>query len=570
MAAIDQCALCLSCGAPFMPSVADVKLFGRRANMSVLYIDDRCSNHEELRRLFETPRFTGPRQAAHMFHTAAHSQAILYMSKHHKGDDGPPTPVTNARLPALNGAFPFFKSDSKNMNPRLACWPQPPAAERVDLTPLLNHILTNPGVLDVNFADETRVMYPTCKWCNLTMTQLSYMRYIVGFCSNADRNPFGCVIEETFAGIESYEANIGAASTADVAYGVWRRKGARGPDLYPRRTGVEDPTAPHIAYYLHLCLPHQANPAVDVFDALGPSKEAGRITYTQMSWLLLVIACIATQIEQGTVYKQHRLSHGMHQHYGALDLYVSFFFWRLMNYEYARDLARMGVDFVQWHQKYFWEAVHLPGIGARDHIVVGLAAYSTVKQPARPLLEDICERLMSLYQNQMRPLIALVTGNMPVPVPGGVALTPAQDFVRRFFVSPASLRRLRALGTQYIKEDDFDSALTAVGVHAMLARVMRLCNVEMLPLLSSFRRAWATLEIDRVRLGNGDGLTMRSASVLVTLCRLLDPPMDLPQDKLAANAIMRGARCSVWNAVLAQHELGAFMRQRGEGLLPAP
>ncbi len=86
---------------------------------------------------------------------------------------------------------------------------------------------------------------------------------------------------------------------------------------------------------------------------------------------------------------------------------------------------------------------------------------------------------------------------------------------------------------------------------------MRLCNRVMLPLLKSFRRSWHLLEIDRVRKKT-PGLTMRSASVLVGLCRLLDPPMELPQEKGAAEQVLRGARCSVWNSVLAMRELGAF------------
>ena len=559
----DQCVLCLSCGAPFLPSIANVKLFGRRANMGVLYIEDRCSNHEELRRLFDEPNFTGPRHDAHMFHRAGHSQAIQYMSKHHKGDAGPAPPGPNAVLPVLNGAFPFNKSESKNTNPRLATWPQPPAAARVDLDPLLQHILVAGGVHDTAFSDDTGVTYVTCKWCNMLMTQLSYMRYHVGFCSTADKNPHGSVIEDSFRGIECFEADPGSNTSAAGAYGVWKRKGRKEPERYPVRVADHDPTAPHIAYYLHLCLPYKANPAEDVFAGLGPSKEAARTTYTQLSWLLLVIACIATQIEQGTTYKKHRLSHGMHQHYGVLDLYVSFFFWHLMQYDYAKGLRAQAIDFVQWHQKYFWEAVHLHGIGARDHIVVGLAAYSTVQMPSKPLIEDICERLMNLYTGPLRPLVALVIGSMPGP---GAPLTPAQDFVKRFFVSPASMKRLKGLAVRYVKEDDFDSALSTFGIHAMLARVMRLCNVEMLPLLTSLRRAWTTLEIDRVRM-NIDGLTMSSASVLLALCRLLSPPMDLPQDKAGANAVMRGPRCSVWNAVLAQRELGAFTNKPRDALL---
>jgi len=244
-------------------------------------------------------------------------------------------------------------------------------------------------------------------------------------------------------------------------------------------------------------------------------------------------------------------------------LYVSYFFWRLMQYDHARALHAMGMDFVQWHQKYFWEAMHLPGIGARDYVVFGLAVYSGTRVASKILLEAICRRLIDLYNDQLKPLVRFVTEGFGGP---GVVLSPAEDFVKRFFVSPASLKRLKRLAMQYVREDDFDSALSTYGVHAMLWRVMRLCNVELKPLLRSLSRAWTTLETDRVRIKN-EGLTMRSASVILTLCRLLSPPVDLPQDKVAANAVMRGPRCSVWNAVLAQRELGAFTNKDHDSLL---
>jgi hypothetical protein len=236
----------------------------------------------------------------------------------------------------------------------------------------------------------------------------------------------------------------------------------------------------------------------------------------------------------------------------VLDLYVSFFFWRLMSFEYGPDLQRTGVDFIQWHQKYFAEAVNLPGIGARDYPIVGFAAYSRVDVNARVLLADICKNLIALYNGQLRPLAEYVTGNSPVP-----PLDSSHLFVKQYFVSPATLKKLKRLAQTEVREDDFSSGVSAFGIRAMLGRAMQLCHAELRPLLVSFRRAWEEIQIDRVRAKN-DGLTMRSASVLVILCRLLNPPRDPPTDKAEFDAIIRGSRCSEWTSVLALRELGAF------------
>lgn len=555
MQGADQCGLCLSCGAPFMPTLANVKLFGHRANLSILYLEEKCNNNEMLRKRFKDPKFAGTRHGSHMFHEGHHAQAIQYMSKHHVGDDGPATPVVDVLLPAINSAFPFFKNESKKNHSCLASWPRPPLADRVDMAPILDHILgAGDNGRDALFSEDVGVKYCICNYCNGLMTQLSYMRYIVGFASTANKNPHGSVISETFHGISCYPADKMTTNLLDSAYGVWKRSRGNAVEHFPMRQGVDDPTAPHIAYYLHLCLPYTAGPADDVFAVMGASMVAARSTYTQLCWLVLIIACVATQVEKGKTYGDHHVSHGQHQLYGVLDVYVSFFFWRLMSYDYSVDLRRSGLDFVQWHQKFFWEAVHLPGIGARDHVIFGFATYSTVDINSKALIQDLGARLMGLYTDQLRPLVLHVTGNTPVPP---ALVSDADVFVRRFFVSLQSLRRMRRLSASRVHEDDFDSSLAVFGIHALLGRVHRLCSEELKAMLVSFRRAWSMLEIDRVRLKN-PGLSMRSASVVVALCRLLDPPVELPHDKVAADAILYAAKCSAWNSVLALRELGAF------------
>lgn len=114
-------------------------------------------------------------------------------------------------------------------------------------------------------------------------------------------------------------------------------------------------------------------------------------------------------------------------------------------------------------------------------------------------------------------------------------------------------------GGLQIRENDFESALETYGVDALLFRVMRLCHQSIRYFLVSFRNSWRAHEIDRVRRKNQErGLTLRSAAILVGLCRLLDPPIVLPADKSVLDITLRGLKCCPWTSVLALRELGAF------------
>ena len=566
MAGKDQCGLCLSCGAPFAPKDGGVGLYARRGNLSILYIEDKCNTNSVLMEAYDKPCFINLREASHMIHGSHHEAALDYMCHHHKTDEGPMKPVPGAVLPLVGGPFPYYRSCTEKEKGFVAAWDQPPADARVDLDPLWKYIVGNDNtceqwVRDGKLRSDINVKHPICKSCNALMTQLSYMRYIVGFCSNAARNDNGSVIKESFRGISSYQANKHKAGPdLKNAYGRWKVTPTEMTKeiKYPTRTSTDDPEAPHIAHYLHLCQPFQATATDDPFakDAWlisCNSVEAGRTMYFQQAWVLLVIVCVATQLEKGAVIAPHRQTHGQHQHYGVLDLYVSYFFWNLCKYNYARELLTSGMNFVQWHQKYFWFATELPGLRARDLPIVGLACYTTVDAGARDLLHDVCKRLMDLYYNDLQPLVKFVTNRFASPI------TEAEYFAKHYFIPLEAMRTLKRVCDVGVREDNFESALEVVGMRAMLARVMRICHAELLPMLKSFRRSWLQLEIDRVRSKN-DGLTMYSAAVIVRLCELLEPPTELPKDRGVLAAVLRGRRCSPWTSVLALREMGAFTK----------
>lgn len=96
-----------------------------------------------------------------------------------------------------------------------------------------------------------------------------------------------------------------------------------------------------------------------------------------------------------------------------------------------------------------------------------------------------------------------------------------------------------------------------VGIDALLYRVMRLCDEEMRPVLKDFQTSLNMVEVDRVRRKNG-WVSLRFANLVMAMCRLLSPPVSMPQHKADLDALLRAPRCSCWTSVLPLRSLGAF------------
>jgi hypothetical protein len=194
-----------------------------------------------------------------------------------------------------------------------------------------------------------------------------------------------------------------------------------------------DALTPHVAYYLHMCLPFPPPGGGPAAFAIHGSGIAAKWLYLELSWVILEIACIATLIEEGKRYNA-KPSHGPHQHLGVLDFYVSYFIWRLLEFEYTERVRLIGLDFIQWHQKYYWDAIHCRALFPRDIArggLIGYLAYGTLQQPSRMLLQDICARLMRLYTGELNNLVLFVTGQRGLPVE-----------IQDYFLPLASMREL--------------------------------------------------------------------------------------------------------------------------------
>lgn len=443
-----QCGLCLSCGVPFFPDLTEVQSFNRAGIQSLVFLNMEYKDNRSIRALYSTPRFSSGRHAAHIFHQSHHATALQYMCDRHTGDAdvGVGVPAPNAVIrDANNVPFLYYHAPTSrgDKGAEAAVWARPPAALRLHTRPLLRYLIeaaADPHAVPI--AQNLGETISTCDGCNYLMTQSADIRYILGHHAVAGLNTHGPVISTQ--PITQYPVAQHQQDLA-TAYGTWTfRNNVAGAPPRPARN-QQDSDAPHVAYYLHMCLPAMppgaANDAFTQGIANPQLRASARVLFLEQCWLLLEIAAMATLVEEGKVTAVNgQLSHGMQQHYGVLDLYVSFFLFRLVQFRYGSLLRGTGVDFVQWHQKYYWDILRCKEMFPRGvrTVVWGQLAYGTTAQPSRALIEQICKRLVAAVRGSLRGLIAHVTGQAQL-VPHGIS---------GYFVPVQALRMLRAWSTQ--------------------------------------------------------------------------------------------------------------------------
>lgn len=440
-----QCGLCLSCGAPFAFKSQEVSFYDRPGNLSVLYINEKCRENSALRgRLHGDPKFMDEMDKSHVFHESHHQGAIDYMTKHHVGD-GAPLPqmagVAAQKTTNLGGPMPFFTGARKATGAKVATWTRPADEDRIDLAPLRQFIIDRKGGRRRVASQNLNMVLEICKACNALMTNEAMVGFLVGLGVSSKKNEQGPLIGPGRTPINIRDADSKNTNDLEKSYGVWTYVPTDAPALLPQQTG-DDPIAPFVAYYLHCCMPFMADPTQSPF---GPQGQAAvvrvlRGEYLEMAWILLMVTCTLTLIEQGKPYGD-KPSAGMQQHYGVLDVYVSYFVWRLMKYEFGASNAS-SPDFVQWHQKYFWDAMRLPVFNGRSsQRGLGLEILPSSGMAAQDLFGLVCAELMDLYEVKLRDLVRFVT-RQDVQRP----MTRDAYFAVHYFVPP---RALTALGRMW-------------------------------------------------------------------------------------------------------------------------
>lgn len=439
----QQCGLCLSCGAPFMPNIDEVDFFNREANLSMLFLNTQFKQNADIQRMYNVPKLCSERQASHMFHRAYHQTALEYMCTRHLRDSdvglGALYPMgANFVVPDnYNAPFLFYHTATGNQGPKAATWARPAANARINMRPLLDFMQSIAGTRFVAHPQQLGVVFDMCAGCNALMTQKSHMRFLLG-CRGAGRKNNRGRLVPTDAFLQyNMEAR---RHPLDDAYGAWMVQNAA-PRQAPRLRKI-DSDAPAIAYYLHMCLPFRVGAGDDGFNVFAARlRRRVRCLYLELCWVVLEIACLAIQLEEGTVTKPggFKRSHGQHQHLGVLDVYVSFFLWRLMQFTYGARNSVQGIDFVQFHQKYFCDARNCPNLlpDAERRVTTGRLLYNSTNQGGKQLVEKICAELMRLFEDTLDPLLSFCAGM------GGVPRS-----IENYFLPVDVLRVLRARSLQ--------------------------------------------------------------------------------------------------------------------------
>jgi len=359
----------------------------------------------------------------------------------HDGDVG------MANLPYLAGhviqaqnnvAFLYYHTATGNKGPRGAIWNRPANNERLNMHRLVEFIQQYSILPDTVVPNDQRgVTYDMCQGCNALMTQKSHMRFLLGLRNAGAKNTRGRIVPLRAYQEITMEAN---RRPLEDAYGNWRVQNAvmtAHPSL--RKSDSE---APAIAYYLHMCLPPHPAGAPAPFHMFGHRHRRVTAFYLEMCWLILEIACLAILLEEGTVTKPSGTgkSHGEHQHAGVLDVYVSFFLWRLMRFQYGRRPSVRRIDFIQFHQKYYADAKNCPGLlnDAERSVITGRLVYSSSNQAGKALVTEICRLLMDCYEVKLDQMISHCAGlNGAVP-----------RHVREYFLPVDVILTLRARSGQ--------------------------------------------------------------------------------------------------------------------------
>ena len=433
-----QCGLCLSCGAPFEPKAGEVSFYNRKANLSILYLNEEYMHNRVIQSNFEKPKFCSVKEESHIVHRSHHGAAVRYMSKFHEGDSNPKYTYNAAGVGTLdgsvkNGPMPYYSSETGKSGPCVAVWDKPSADSRVDLSSLLEFAQSYEDDQPVATTQNLDLTFAICKACNSLMTGLAYTRFLIGFATVADKNPNTTIIP---AGVTPVHVRAANARNTDLerAMGRWTYARADGESDMPARD-ASDHIAPFVAYYLHACLPYARN--VREFPI---KREGARCFYVEMSWILLEIAAIGCLIDQGKQNASGKLSHGLQQHYGVLDLYISYFLWRMIRYELVK--RRSLLSFVQWHQKYFWDAINIPSMHVRGISTIGLMVIGDTRVATADLVSNICDTLCSLYSTTFSSLIDFAV-DLPIRKTDSDA-----RFVQQYFISPKSVQ---ALGRRWTK-----------------------------------------------------------------------------------------------------------------------
>jgi hypothetical protein len=399
-----QCGLCLSCGAPFLPTGEDIVEYDRLGNISVAYFQKLIRNNELLQKTIEKPTFCSKMQQSHITHETYHRHAVEFVTI--QAEDG------NAV-----GAFPFMRAP-KGKKPKalFAEWEPPTAATVLDFKPLADFIsgLPTRGELAPDLENKPSC----CHDCNMVMT----MRFWFDFhlTGGSAGNESKIVPEDS---LTVYKADTrGAANNNIEGYRHWR-KGDR-LETYPkRRTSKEEQViGAALGYYLdHSCRPLNTPGLSDVASP-GYAKIEHYKLYLHMCWVVLEVTCLLCEYWRGSGDAEEKSQSKKHRQclkspLGAAELYFSYFCWRIVCFRY--ETVR-GLSFPTWHQMYMWYASDCAELFPREdnewsvRLMADRLSPEDMYAGSRQLVEEVSRNMTTVLRDSIMRLGAHLSGTKSI------------------------------------------------------------------------------------------------------------------------------------------------------------
>jgi hypothetical protein len=391
-----QCSLCLSCGAPFLPIAEDMVVYDRVGNISVFYFQKLVKNNDVVQKTVVRPNFCARADASHILHQAHHRHAVEY------------TIEKRLRVQErADGWFPFMRTPGgRNKRALLALWAAPAANMCLDLGPLGRYI--DALETDGHQAPDYAPTVLCCNDCNMVMTMKFWFQYHL--CAGSQVNAT-CIIPD--AAVEVRMANLnGRRNELDTSSHWTPRANVENHYPLPAYSRNHDVLTAMLGYYLELCTPH-GTPGL-----LAPAKMEHRALYTHMCWVVLEVACLLCEYWRGSRDAEQR--RGGKKRYrcpktplGAVELYFSYFCWRVVGFRYAQMRA---ISFATWHQIYMWYAGDCEALFPREEgepwnrLIADRLAPDDMYMGSRELVQEVAGNMTRLLDRHIMRLGRHVCG----------------------------------------------------------------------------------------------------------------------------------------------------------------
>lgn len=393
----NQCSLCLSCGAPFVPVAQDMLMYDRVGNISVMFLQKIVSNNESLKKSVEHPNFCSKPHDAHVLHRAHHRWAVELMIRE--------LLVGEAHD---RQKIPFVRAPGgKSSTALIAKWDEVGTNDTLDLKYLsgfLEKLKSHKDAVDILSDFDLTVL--CCDDCNYVMTGRFWFNYHLWIGSR--RNPSALIPDES---ITVYTVNTASVDRKDsvIETSTWQDSGVI-DGTYPHADydGKKEILTAALIYYLReLCRPSESLESSGVYHVS---------LYYYLCWLVLEVTCLLCEYHRGSRDMENSSSTKKRQRcrknqLGCIELYFSFFCWLVGGFQY-NNVQDLG--FTHWHQIYMWHARGCWDLfpskqgASGDLLIADMLTPKNMDAGSKTLVKKVAKRMTRVLKNNIMKLIEFV------------------------------------------------------------------------------------------------------------------------------------------------------------------